>query len=94
MLAEYDENGSLTTYYTRGEELVSQEKNGAKSYYLHDGFNSVRMLTNESGSATDFYTYDAFGNLPIRSVIPRTATSTVVSSSTALRACTISARDI
>ena len=63
VLAEYDENGSLTTYYTRGEELISQERNGAKSYYLYDGHDSVRVLTDENGAATDFYTYDAFGNL-------------------------------
>ena len=63
MLAEYDENGSLTTLYTRGDELISQERNGVKSYYLYDGFDSVRMLTDEGGSVTDTYTFDAFGNL-------------------------------
>ena len=63
VLAEYDESGSLKTYYTRGEELISQERNGTKSYYVYDGFDSVRMLTDESGMATDFYTFDAFGNL-------------------------------
>ncbi len=63
MLAEYDENGSLTTYYTRGEELISQERGGEKHYYLYDGFDSVRMLTDEDGSVTDTYTFDAFGNL-------------------------------
>ena len=63
MLAEYDENGSLTTYYTHGEELISQERNGVKSYYLYDGFDSVRMLTDEGGNVTDTYTFDAFGNL-------------------------------
>ena len=31
MLAEYDENGTLTTNYTRADELISQERNGAKS---------------------------------------------------------------
>ena len=65
MLAEYDENGSLTTLYTRGDELISQERNGVKSYYLYDGFDSVRMLTDEGGSVTDTYTFDAFGNLTI-----------------------------
>ena len=63
VLAEYDENGSLTTLYTRGDELISQERNGVKSYYLYDGFDSVRMLTDEGGSVTDTYTFDAFGNL-------------------------------
>lgn len=63
VLAEYDENGSLTTYYTRGSELISQERNGVKSYYLYDGFDSVRMLTDGEGVVTDTYTFDAFGNL-------------------------------
>lgn len=63
VLAEYDENGSLTTYYIRGEELISQERNGVKSYYLYDGFDSVRMLTDDEGNVTDTYTFDAFGNL-------------------------------
>ena len=63
VLAEYDENGSLTTLYTRGDELISQERNGAKSYCLYDGFDSVRMLTDGEGIVTDTYTFDAFGNL-------------------------------
>ena len=63
MLAEYDENGSLTTLYTRGDELISQERNGVKLYYLYDGFDSVRMLTDGEGIVTDTYTFDAFGNI-------------------------------
>ena len=63
MLAEYDENGSLTTLYTRGDELISQERNGVKSYYLYDGFDSVRMLTDSEGIVTDTYAFDTFGNL-------------------------------
>ena len=63
VLAEYDENGSLTTLYTRGDELISQERGGEKHYYLYDGFDSVRMLTDEGGSVTDTYTFDAFGNI-------------------------------
>ena len=63
MLAEYDENGSLKTLYTRGDELISQERGGEKHYYLYDGFDSVRMLTDDEGNVTDTYTFDAFGNL-------------------------------
>ena len=29
----------------------------------HDGFGSVRALTDATGAVTDTYTYDAFGNL-------------------------------
>lgn len=63
VLAEYDENGTLTTNYTRADELISQERSGAKWYYLYDGSDSVRMLANEDGEITDTYTFDAFGNL-------------------------------
>ena len=65
VLAEYDENGSLTTLYTRGDELISQERGGEKYYYLYDGFDSVRMLKDSEGIVTDTYTFDAFGNLTI-----------------------------
>ncbi len=63
VLAEYDENGTLITSYTRADQLISQERDGVKSYYLYDGFDSVRMLVDEEGKVTDTYTYDAFGNL-------------------------------
>ena len=50
-------------YYTRGVELISQERDGKKSYYVYDGHGSVRALADESGKVTDKYVYDAFGNL-------------------------------
>ena len=63
MLAEYDENGTLITLDTRADQLISQERTGEKSYYLYDGFDSVRMLANDDCEITDTYVYDAFGNL-------------------------------
>ena len=50
-------------YYTRGDELISQECDGKKSYYVYDRHGSVVGLSNESGVVTDTYSYDAFGNL-------------------------------
>ena len=50
-------------YYTRGDELISQECDGKKSYYVYDGHGSVCALADESGKVTDKYVYDAFGNL-------------------------------
>ena len=50
-------------YYTRGVELISQERDGKKSYYVYDGHGSVRALADESGKVTNKYVYDAFGNL-------------------------------
>ena len=70
VLAEYDHEDNLIVYYTRGDDLISQERQGQKHYYLYDGHNSVRILVDEEGNITDTYTYDAFGNL-----IDRTGTT-------------------
>ena len=56
-------DGTEKCFYTRGDELISQERDGKKSYYVHDGHGSVRALADESGKVTDKYVYDAFGNL-------------------------------
>ena len=63
VLAETDYDGVEKCYYTRGTDLISQERDGKPSYYLTDGHGSVRALMNENGKVTDKYTYDAFGNL-------------------------------
>jgi RHS repeat-associated protein len=63
VLAELNADGTEKTYYTRGTDLISQERDGKTSYYLYDGHGSVRMLADESGNVTDTYDYDAFGNL-------------------------------
>ena len=56
-------DGTEKCFYTRGDELISQERDGKTSYYVYDGHGSVRALTNDSGKVTDKYVYDAFGNL-------------------------------
>ena len=61
--AETDEDGKETAYYTRGDELLSMEKDGEVWYYLYDGHGSTRLLTNEAGRITDRYSYDAYGSL-------------------------------
>ncbi len=63
VVAETDRNGEETAYYTRGDELLSMERDGEACYYLYDGHGSVRILTNEAGRITDRYSYDAYGNL-------------------------------
>ena len=63
VLAEMNYDGTEKCYYTRGNELISQERDGKKSYYVYDGHGSVRALADESGKVTDKYVYDAFGNL-------------------------------
>ena len=63
VLAEMNFDNTEKCYYTRGDELISQECDGKKSYYVYDGHGSVRALADESGKVTDKYVYDAFGNL-------------------------------
>ena len=63
VLAEISYDGTEKCFYTRGDELISQEHDGKTSYYVYDGHGSVRALANESGRITDKYVYDAFGNL-------------------------------
>ncbi len=63
VLAELDSNGNEKCYYTRGIEIISQERSGNISYYLTDGHGSVRQLADSTGAVTDTYIYDAWGNL-------------------------------
>lgn len=63
VLYETDGTGSLKTYYTRGSELISLQREHEERYYLYDGHGNVRRLTDEDGAVTDTYDYDAFGNL-------------------------------
>ena len=62
-------NGVLieTRGYVYGLERVSQKRTLANnstqtSYYVYDGHGSVRALADQTGSVTDTYDYDAFGN--------------------------------
>jgi RHS repeat-associated protein len=62
VVGETDGNGAIKTRYVLGgTELVAQQRDGTISYYLHDGQQSVRMLTDATGAVTDRYRYDAFG---------------------------------
>ncbi|HEX7183230.1 MAG TPA: RHS repeat-associated core domain-containing protein [Thermoanaerobaculia bacterium] len=60
-------DGAVRRVYTYGLDLLCQRQivDGAfrTSFYLLDGQGSVRALTDESGSVTDTYDYDSFGNL-------------------------------
>jgi len=67
VIAEEDDNGQLITTYTHGDDLISQTRSGLNeakvSFYHADGLGSARLLTNPSGTATDSYQYQAFGEL-------------------------------
>ncbi|HKV40042.1 MAG TPA: RHS repeat-associated core domain-containing protein [Blastocatellia bacterium] len=61
------QNGAVTRAYSYGLERISETQpihsTLTTSFYGYDGHGSVRQLTNATGTVTDTYTYDAFGNL-------------------------------
>ena len=61
------QSGAVSRTYTWGLELIGEHQaiNSAPttSYYVFDGHGSVRALTDATGTVTDTYDYDAFGNL-------------------------------
>ncbi|MHC1684232.1 MAG: RHS repeat domain-containing protein [Clostridiaceae bacterium] len=63
VLEEYTLASDIKVAYVYGDDLISQERSGSKSYYLYDGKGSTRTLTDQLGNVTDTYTYDAFGQL-------------------------------
>jgi len=68
VFAELSGANSLLRGYEWGLQLeavrdFTVNPNGTFHYYGHDGHGSVRWLTDSSGSVTDTYDYDAFGNL-------------------------------
>jgi len=66
-VVEESVNGVLQRTYTYGLQRISENQiisnTWQPSFYMYDGFGSVRQLTNLSGTVTDTYNYDAFGNL-------------------------------
>jgi len=68
VISETGSDGSTKTL-VYGLERISQRQFVAStsatlvSYYVYDGHGSTRALTDAAGTVTDFYDYDAFGNL-------------------------------
>lgn len=60
-------SGTVARTYSYGLERISETQsiNSAltTSFYGYDGHGSVRQLTGSSGTVTDTYAFDAFGNL-------------------------------
>jgi len=64
VVLEADGSGTpLVSYVLGGTELLTQNRGGTVSYYLHDGQGSIRALADVNGNVTDFYSYTAFGDL-------------------------------
>ena len=69
VLEEYQPEGELIASYVYGEDvynyahdLISQKRDGERSFYHADALGSIRLLTNVDGNVTDTYQYDAYGN--------------------------------
>jgi len=62
--SSYTNGASMS--YTYGLQRISEEQEISSawtpSFYGYDGMGSVRQLTNASGTVTDSYEYDAYGN--------------------------------
>ncbi|GAB4191253.1 MAG: hypothetical protein Tsb002_19780 [Wenzhouxiangellaceae bacterium] len=58
-----EDTPSGITAYSYGDDLLSQNRAGAVSYYHYDGLGSTRALSDNSGALTDSYDYEAFGAL-------------------------------
>jgi RHS repeat-associated protein len=63
VLQAYAPDGTVQVSYVHGQDLISQSRNGQRSFYLVDGLGSTRALADAHGKVTDRYTYDAFGRL-------------------------------
>jgi RHS repeat-associated protein len=72
-LAEAEENDDITRLYTNEPDaythLISQEDVGIGDawYYHYDAIGSTREVTDDAGTITDEFTYDAWGNRLSRS---------------------------
>ncbi|MGC2237821.1 MAG: PKD domain-containing protein [Pyrinomonadaceae bacterium] len=62
-VVEEIQNSQVGKTYTYGLDLISQRQGATVNFYQYDGHGSVRNLTDNLGSVTDSYAYDAFGNL-------------------------------
>ena len=63
VLEEYNPSGQIQVFYVYGNDLISQQQGGEKTFYLVDGLGSTRVLTDGSGNAVNTYIYEAFGDL-------------------------------
>ena len=61
-VAEEVVGATATSQYTYGPMRIGQNRAGVVRYYGYDPGGSVRQLLDGTGSVTDTYSYDAFGN--------------------------------
>jgi RHS repeat-associated protein len=59
---EYGSEG-IRTSYTYANGVISQTSNNVQTFYINDGHSGVRFTASITGSITDAYNYDGYGNL-------------------------------
>ena len=68
VLYQSDTAGNALSFTLAGGMLISQHDAAGTSYFLADALGSTRALTDEAGSISSAYNYDAFGELTAGSV--------------------------
>ncbi|MCI0397129.1 MAG: DUF6531 domain-containing protein [Chloroflexi bacterium] len=63
VIEERDGTGNLLVRYEYGNDLLSQAQGGNSTYYHYDALGSTRLLSDDSGSIANAYTYAAYGRL-------------------------------
>ena len=71
ILLETNASNVIQVVYTLEPEvfgnLISQRRSGTTSFYLFDGLGSTTQIASSTGSVTDGYLYDSFGNILLSS---------------------------
>jgi RHS repeat-associated protein len=57
----------VSVAYLYGDDLLNQVRGGQRSYYHYDALGSTRALSDQTGSLSDRYQYEAFGNSTVSS---------------------------
>jgi len=66
LIEQVNSAGSIPARFTdtqNADEPLATTSSGTSNYYEQDGLGSVTSLTNSSGSVSQTYTFDSFGNL-------------------------------
>ena len=67
VLAELDDGHEPIVHYLYGDDLIEQNREGVKRTYHYDGLGSTRNLSDNSGTLSDWYHYDVYGQILSRS---------------------------
>lgn len=62
-----ESDGTSVDYYVYSDDVISKNDDNSSAYYLYDGQSSTIALTDSSGTITDSYSYNSFGELLSRS---------------------------